>query len=104
MKANYLKNTHLSIETLPFGTWPCLLLLAITYSIISPITADRVAAATYVVDQAVPGAADTNPGTERKPFKTVQHAADAAQAGDTIFVMEGQYDERVKVKTGGTES
>ena len=59
--------------------------------------------ALYVVDQAAPGAADTNPGTEDKPFKTIQHAADVAQPGDTIYVMAGKYDERVKVKTGGTE-
>ncbi len=51
-------------------------------------------AAMYVVDQAAPGAADTNPGTEDKPFKTVQHAADVAQPGDTIYVMAGKYDER----------
>jgi hypothetical protein len=60
-------------------------------------------AATYVVDQAAPGAADSNPGTEEKPFKTVQHAADSAKLGDTVFVMAGKYDERVKVKTGGME-
>ena len=55
-------------------------------------------AATYVVDQAAPGAADTNPGTEEKPFKTVQHAADVVKPGDTVFVMAGKYDERVKVE------
>jgi hypothetical protein len=60
-------------------------------------------AATYVVDQAVPGAADSNPGTEEQPFNTVQHAADTAKPGDTIYVMAGKYDERVKVKTGGTD-
>ena len=60
-------------------------------------------AATYVVDQAAPGAADTNPGTEERPFKTVQHAADAAKPGDTVCVMAGKYDERVTVKAGGTE-
>jgi hypothetical protein len=65
--------------------------------------AGHVRAATYVVDQAAPGAADTNPGTEEKPFKTVQHAADAAKPGDTICVMAGKYDERVKVQAGGTE-
>ena len=59
--------------------------------------------AVYVVDQAAPGAADTNPGTEEQPFKTVQHAADAARPGDTVYVMAGKYDERVKVKSGGTE-
>ncbi len=56
-----------------------------------------------VVDQAAPGAADTNPGTEEQPCKTVQHAADAAKPGDTVCVMAGKYDERVKVKTGGAE-
>ena len=59
-------------------------------------------AAIYVVDPAASGAADTNPGSETKPFKTVQHAANAAQAGDTVYVMAGQYDERVKVKASGT--
>jgi hypothetical protein len=65
--------------------------------------AGQVRAATYVVDQAASGAADTNPGTEERPFKTVQRAADAAKPGDIICVMAGKYDERVKVKAGGTE-
>ncbi len=59
--------------------------------------------ATYVVDQAAPGAADSNPGTAEKPFQTVQHAADVARAGDTVYVLAGRYDERVKVKAGGSE-
>lgn len=58
-------------------------------------------ATAYVVDQAAPGAADANPGTEEKPFATVQRAADAAKAGDTVFVMEGKYDEHVRVKNSG---
>ena len=70
---------------------------------IDEVVLGQVRAATYVVDQAAPGAADTNPGTEEKPFKTVQHAADAAQPGDTVYVMAGKYDERVEVKAGGTE-
>ena len=63
----------------------------------------QVGAATLVVDQAAHGAADRNPGTEAQPFKTVQHAADAAKPGDTVCVMAGKYDERIKVKTGGAE-
>jgi len=59
--------------------------------------------AAYVVDQAAPGTADTNPGTEDRPFRTVQRAADAAGPGDTVYVMAGSYNERVKVKAGGTE-
>ena len=60
-------------------------------------------AAVYVVDATAPGAADANPGSEEQPLKTVQHAADVAKPGDTIYVMAGRYNERIKVRTGGTE-
>ena len=60
-------------------------------------------AAIYIVDQAAPGAADTNPGTEQMPFKTVQYAADVTGPGDIVYVMEGKYDKRIKVKAGGIE-
>ncbi|MDH4238078.1 MAG: DUF1565 domain-containing protein, partial [Phycisphaerae bacterium] len=70
---------------------------------IDDVALGHIRAATYVVDKAAPGAADTNPGTEQMSFKTVQHAADVAKSGDTVYVMAGKYDERVKVKAGGTE-
>ena len=57
----------------------------------------------YVVDQAAPGAANTNTGAEENPFKTIQRAADTVKPGDTVYVMAGRYDERVKVKTSGSE-
>ncbi len=57
----------------------------------------------FVVDQAAPGAADTNAGTEESPFLTVQRGADAAKAGDTVCVMAGKYQERVRVRTSGSE-
>ena len=60
-------------------------------------------ASVYVVDQAAPGAADTNAGTEESPFKTVQHAADLVKPGDTVYVMAGRYEERVKVQTSGED-
>jgi hypothetical protein len=63
----------------------------------------QVRAASYVVDQAAPGAADTNAGTEESPFKTIGHAADIVKPGDTVFVMAGKYDERVKVRTSGAD-
>jgi len=78
-------------------------LLVAAFGVVGQIALGQVWAATYVVDQATPGAADTNPGTQERPFQTVQHAADMAQPGDTIYVMAGVYDERVKVKTSGTE-
>jgi hypothetical protein len=60
-------------------------------------------ASTYVVDPTTPNAAETNNGTELHPFKTVQHAVELAAPGDTILVMSGTYDGRVKVTTSGTE-
>jgi hypothetical protein len=60
-------------------------------------------AAIYIVDQAAPGAADTNPGTEERPLKTIQSAANVAKPGDTVVVMEGKHDGRVKVRASGTE-
>ena len=67
------------------------------------LTVGSADAAVYVVDQAAPGAADDNPGTEAKPFKTVQKAADVVQPGDTVYVMTGHYPERITVKTSGAE-
>ena len=60
-------------------------------------------ASVYVVYQAAPGAADTNPGTEESPFKTIQRAAGVVKPGDTVCVMAGGYEERVQVKTSGVE-
>jgi hypothetical protein len=65
--------------------------------------AGQVPAATCLVDQAAPGAADTNPDTEEQSFKTIQRAAEAAKPGDTVCGMAGKYDKRVRVKTGGVE-
>ncbi len=34
---------------------------------------------------------DTNPGTQRQPFATIQHATDMARPGDTVSVADGTY-------------
>ena len=44
---------------------------------------------------------DTNPGTPRRPFRTIQRAADVAQPGDVITVHEGVYRERINPPRGG---
>ncbi len=59
--------------------------------------------AVYVVDQTAPGAADSNLGGEQQPFQSIQRAADVAQPGDTLYVMAGRYDERVRIATSGRE-
>jgi hypothetical protein len=44
---------------------------------------------------------DTNAGTKKAPFRTIQHAADLAQPGDVITVHGGVYRERVSPPRGG---
>ena len=44
---------------------------------------------TYTVDQAK--GADTNPGTEDRPWRTIQKAADTLKPGDTVLVKNGTY-------------
>ncbi len=58
-------------------------------------------AATYYVDQNHPSASDSNPGTENLPWLTIQHAADVVVAGDTVYVKEGVYNERVVPQNSG---
>jgi len=54
------------------------------------------------VDQKSPQADDKNPGSEDRPFKAIQAAADAAQPGDTIWVKAGSYEEMTRIRRCGT--
>jgi len=45
---------------------------------------------------------DDNPGTAEAPWRTIQHAADAVQPGDTVFVHGGTYGEEVTFTRSGT--
>ena len=58
------------------------------------------AAETLHVD---PKGDDQGDGSEAKPFRTIQHAADLAQAGDTVLVAPGIYRERIAPPRGGKE-
>jgi parallel beta helix pectate lyase-like protein/uncharacterized protein DUF1565 len=46
-------------------------------------------------------AKDTNPGTQKLPFRTINKAASLAAPGDTVLVYPGVYRERVKPARGG---
>jgi len=46
---------------------------------------------------------DENPGSETKPFRTIQKAASLARAGDTILVRGGVYREAVALRFSGQE-
>jgi hypothetical protein len=59
--------------------------------------AGTTAARELFVDQRHAEANDQNPGTEAKPFKTIQPAVNGAQPGDTIYIKEGLYSDAVKI-------
>lgn len=47
---------------------------------------------------------DANPGTEEKPWKTIQHAANTLQPGQTVYIRQGIYHESVITTQSGNES
>lgn len=47
---------------------------------------------------------DSNSGSQAAPWRTVQHAADTAQAGSTVNVRGGVYEELVSINASGNAS
>lgn len=45
---------------------------------------------------------DTNPGTSDSPWLTIQHAAETAVAGDTVYIRAGTYQEHIHFRQSGT--
>ena len=58
----------------------------------------------YFVAQDHSHAADDNPGSAEKPWKTIGKAAATLQPGDTVVVKSGIYRERIKPANSGTEN
>lgn len=75
---------------------------AIRVAVLILAAAQAAWAHTYVVDGDSPAASDANPGTAARPFKTIQHAADVAAAGDAVLIRPGTYAESVTIRHGGT--
>lgn len=44
---------------------------------------------------------DSAAGTQSAPWRTLQRAADSAQAGDTVYIHEGTYQEKIDIKNSG---
>jgi hypothetical protein len=63
------------------------------------LTAQAATAAVYYVS---PNGSDSSPGTAAQPLRTIQKGADVAQAGDTVRVMPGDYEEYVTTRNSGT--
>jgi hypothetical protein len=60
--------------------------------------AQSAAGATYYVSTT---GNDANPGTVSSPWRTIQHAANTAMAGATVYVMGGTYHESVSFPNSG---
>jgi hypothetical protein len=56
---------------------------------------------TFHVAKQASNAGDDNPGTEQKPWRTIQKAAETMRPGDTVIVHEGIYREWVRPFVGG---
>ena len=56
---------------------------------------------TFFVAQQDPAAADGNPGTEQRPWKTIGRAAALLEPGDRVVVKAGVYREWVRPARGG---
>ena len=70
-------------------------------AVLAALAASGALAAQIFVARSDPKAVDKNPGTEALPFQTIQAAVDKAQAGDTIWVKQGVYEEVLLPKSSG---
>ena len=59
-------------------------------------------AQTYYVAQNHPQASDSNPGTEELPWRTLTQAANVAEAGDTVWLKAGVYQETLQPYNSGS--
>jgi hypothetical protein len=65
------------------------------------MTASVATAATFYVSTS---GSDTNSGSQSQPWRTIQHSADVAIAGDLVLVQPGLYPERVTLRSSGNTS
>lgn len=56
----------------------------------------------FFVNQSHPAASDKNPGTRKKPLKTISAAVARVRAGDKVTIYRGDYREVVIIKASGT--
>lgn len=68
------------------------------------LSASNASPATYYVAGARTGAADTNPGTASRPWRTIGRAGTAAELrpGDTVLIESGVYREAARITRSGT--
>jgi hypothetical protein len=86
------RETRMSKASLPYAL-PLVLVLFISISLVAQ------EGATYYVSST---GSDSNPGTLSQPWLTIQHAANTARAGATVYVFGGVYNESVNFPRSGT--
>jgi polygalacturonase len=67
-------------------------------TLIPALSKAAVAQTVYYVE---PAGKNTNPGTEDRPWQTIQHAANRLLAGDSVYIRAGVYKERIIPKNSG---
>lgn len=72
---------------------------SVSGSAVITITSNTSSGATFYVS---PSGSDSNPGTITAPWLTIQHAANSVQAGDTVYVRAGSYNESVTIGVSGS--
>ncbi len=77
------------------GLFAILISLLLTFSFSLPVYG-----ASYYVSKA---GKDSNPGTEKAPYKSIKKACEKASAGDTVYIKGGTYRERVLPRNSGTQ-
>ncbi len=60
-------------------------------------------AGTLVVNPALAGANDANPGSDTQPLRSISRAAALVQPGDVVTIYSGVYREQVAIKQSGTQ-
>ena len=56
----------------------------------------------YYVDANARNADDNGPGTNERPFRTIDHAAQVLQPGENVIIGSGVYREAIRPARGGT--
>ena len=77
-----------------------ILLLTTTITTIQPVKSEETTQNYYIAKNGN----DNNPGTEEKPWLTLNKAGQTATAGDTVYVKQGIYNEQLNIKNSGNEN
>src|SRR5579871_2305461 len=59
---------------------------------------------TYYVDANAKNADDNGPGTQERPFRTINQAAQVLQPGERVVIATGVYREPIRPARGGTSA